>query len=270
MRICKIRLVFVCLICLNAFDINAQIDMIVKPSLNVSWFNNISQNVSTPGIVIGRPGFGVNFDCELNENIDFGFGLEWNKIGGPIGVLKNFEGPERDTILNLSFDNVKQIGLVERYITVRSLQVPLSFKIKKQISDEETHWFRFGTNLNYNFSAFSTDRVDFLYYQNPNTKQYLNSTRPTDVYRMVDLKKNVSDFTMDLLFGLGVDLEINNLELRVGVNYHQGLLNLYSDNGIKKDGLGNPIFSGIDNSPEDFNFSFKNNFAELFLSVFVF
>jgi hypothetical protein len=270
MRNFNFSVFFVCLVCLQSLSAHTQIALIVKPSINVSWFNNISQNVSTPSTVIVRPGFGINLDCELSENIDFGFGLEWNKIGGPIGILKSFEGSDSDTLLNLSFDNVKQIGLVERYITVRSLQIPLSFKVKKQVSDEETHWFRFGTNLNYNFSAFSTDRVDYLYYQNPNTKEYANSTRTSDVYRMVDVKENVSAFTMDLLFGLGVDVQINKIDLRVGVNYHQGLMNMYSDRGIEKDGLGNPIFSGLDNSPEEFNFSFKNNFAELYLSVFAF
>ena len=266
----KIRIVIICFLAVHVNAVLCQVDLIVKPSLNVSWFNNISQNVSTPSTVIGRPGFGINVDCELNENIDFGFGLEWNKIGGPLGVLKSFEGPDSDTLLNLSFDNVKQIGLAERYITVRSLQIPLSIKVKKQIANGETHWFRFGTNLNYNFSAFSIDRVDYLYYQNPNTKEYANSTRRSDVYRMVDVKENVSAYTMDLLFGLGVDLEINKMELRVGVNYHQGLINLYSDRGIEKDGLGDPVFLGPDNLPKEFNFSFKNNFAELFLSVFAF
>ena len=163
-----------------------------------------------------------------------------------------------------------QVGLVERYITIRSFQIPISFKIKKEVVNGEIHWFRFGTNLNYNMSASSTDQIDFLYFQNPNTKDYVNSTRRREVYRRVDVKNNVADFTMDLLFGLGVDFEVDNIKFRVGVNYHQGLMNLYNDQGIEKDGLGDPIFVGPDNLPEEFNFSFKNNFTELFVSVFAF
>lgn len=241
----------------------------IKASPNVSWMKSDNGSITANGSAL-RFGYGLNFDIFFADNYAVGTGLNVNTTGSSLSYLSTFNGDDADEN-GLALTNMSQIGKVTRDYKVQYIQIPLTFKMKTPEIGYITYWGQFGLGLNFNLKAFADEEVDYLYYQDKNTHNWLMSNRATSVANNKDIKNDLSIFHTNLIFAGGIEYGLaGNTSLLVGITFQNGLTNILKKGiGVEvNSATGAPVYDGTSNqTPTTYNLQAVPKYIELNVGV---
>ena len=243
-----------------------------KVSPNVSWLASDNSNM-TVGETSLQFGYGLNFDIFFAENYAIGTGFNINNTGSSFTYFKKFDnGDDVDVNTGAAISGITQIGEVNRDLTLKYIQIPLTFKMKTNEIGYITYWGQFGVGLNMNMKALSNDEIDFLTYQSydgsGNLSTWETSSRLSENLTKVDIKDDINIFSANLIFAAGIEYNLSgNTSLLAGFTFHNGFTDVLRSEGVmKKQGTDSPLINS-DNSPAMYKLSGLPNYVELNIGI---
>ena len=243
-----------------------------KVSPNISWLDSDDGNMNV-GDKSLQFGYGLNFDIFFAENYAIGTGFNINNTGSGFTYFKKFEnGDDIDINTGAAINGLTQIGEVNRALTLKYLQIPLTFKMKTNEIGYITYWGQFGLGLNMNMKALSNDEIDFLTYQSydgsGNLSTWETSSRLSESLTKVDVKDDINIFSANLLFAAGIEYNLSgNTSLLAGFTFQNGFTDVLRSEGVmKKQGTDSPLINS-DLSPAMFKLSGLPNYVELNIGI---
>lgn len=207
-----------------------------KVSPNVSWLSSDNANV-TVGDKSLQFGYGLNFDIFFSENYAIGTGFNINNTGSSLTYLQKIDkGDEPIGAGGASSSVNTQIAEVTRDLTLKYIQIPLTFKMKTNEIGLITYWGQFGLGLNMNMKALSNDDIDYLGYQFSPDSAWKASNKLSESISKVDIKDDINIFSSNLIFAGGLEYSLSgNTSLLVGFTFQNGFTNVLRSEGVLKD-----------------------------------
>ena len=241
-----------------------------KVSPNVSWLASDNSNM-TVGDKSLQFGYGLNFDIFFAENYAIGTGFNINNTGSRFTYYKKFQ----DGVENINgtvFNNMNQIGEVNRDLTLKYFQVPLTFKMTTNEIGYITYWGQFGLGLNMNMKALSNDEIDYLDYQSydgsGNLSSWVTSSRESESLTKVDVKDDINIFSANLIFAAGIEYNLSgNTSLLAGFTFQNGFTDVLGSEGVKKEAGQERPEINADFSPATYKLSGLPNYIELNIGI---
>ena len=243
-----------------------------KVSPNISWLASDDANM-TVGDKSLQFGYGLNFDIFFAEHYAIGTGFNINNTGSSFTYFKNFKnGDDVDINTGAVINGMNQIGEVKRDLTLKYLQIPLTFKMTTNEIGYITYWGQFGLGLNMNMKALSNDEIDFLTYQSydgsGNLSTWETSGRLSESLTKVDVKDDINIFSANLIFAAGVEYNLSgNTSLLAGFTFQNGFTDVLGSEGVmKKQGTDSPLINA-NYSPATYKLSGLPNYVELNIGI---
>ena len=241
-----------------------------KVSPNISWLASDNSNM-TVGDKSLQFGYGLNFDIFFAENYAIGTGFNINNTGSSFTYYKKFQ----DGVENINgtvFNNMNQIGEVNRDLTLKYFQIPLTFKMTTNEIGYITYWGQFGLGLNMNMKALSNDDIDYLDYQSydgsGNLSSWVTSSRESESLTKVDVKDDINIFSANLIFAAGIEYNLSgNTSLLAGFTFQNGFTDVLGSEGVKKEAGQERPEINADFSPATYKLSGLPNYVELNIGI---
>ncbi len=241
-----------------------------KVSPNISWLESDNGNM-TVGDKSLQFGYGLNFDIFFTEHYAIGTGFNINNTGSSFTYYKKFQNGV-ENINGTLVDGMTHIGEVNRDLTLKYFQVPLTFKMTTNEIGYITYWGQFGLGLNMNMKAISNDEIDFLSYQSydqsGNLSSWENSSRESESLTKVDIKDDINIFSANLIFAAGIEYNLSgNTSLLAGFTFQNGFTDVLGSEGVQKEaGKERPLLNA-DLSPATYKLSALPNYVELNIGI---
>ena len=241
-----------------------------KVSPNVSWLASDNSNMTVGGKSL-QFGYGLNFDIFFTEHYAIGTGFNINNTGSSFTYYKKFQNGV-ENINGTLVDGMTHIGEVNRDLTLKYFQVPLTFKMTTNEIGYITYWGQFGLGLNMNMKAISNDEIDFLSYQSydpsGNLSSWENSSRESESLTKVDVKDDINIFSANLIFAAGIEYNLSgNTSLLAGFTFQNGFTDVLGSEGVQKEaGKERPLINA-DLSPATYKLSALPNYVELNIGI---
>lgn len=239
-----------------------------KVSPNVSWLASDNSNM-TVGAKSLQFGYGLNFDIFFAENYAIGTGINVNNTGSTYSYFAEYTGADIDDAGNV-LTNMKQVGSISRDLRLQYVQIPLTFKMKTNEIGYITYWGQFGLGLNMNLKAISNDEIDYLYYQDKNTLNWMKSNQATASFESNDIKNDINIFSSNLIFAAGIEYNLSgNTSILAGLTFQNGFTDVLKGTGVAQDKSTNsPVFNTDANkTPKTFELSGLPNYVELNIGI---
>lgn len=239
-----------------------------KFSPNVSWLTSDNSNMNVGNKSL-QYGYGLNFDIFFAENYAIGTGFNINNTGSTYSYFAQYTGNDFDDAGN-ELTNMKQIGSITRDLRLQYLQIPLTFKMKTNEIGYITYWGQFGLGLNMNLKAISNDEIDYLYYQDKNTLNWMKSNQVSVSSESNDIKNDINIFSSNLIFAAGIEYNLSgNTSILAGLTFQNGFTDALKGNGVAQDKSTNsPVFNtDAAKTPKTFELSGLPNYVELNIGI---
>lgn len=241
-----------------------------KVSPNISWLASDNGNM-TVGDKSLQFGYGLNFDIFFAENYAIGTGFNINNTGSSFTYYKKFQDGV-ENINGTEFNDMNQIGEVNRDLTLKYFQVPLTFKMTTNEIGYITYWGQFGLGLNMNMKALSNDEIDYLDYQSydasGNLSSWVTSSRESESLTKVDVKDDINIFSANLIFAAGIEYNLSGkTSLLAGFTFQNGFTDVLGSEGVKKEAGQERPEINADFSPATYKLSGLPNYIELNIGI---
>lgn len=239
----KLIIVFILTFLFNFSKAQKSFQLGMHFSPTVGWIKPDVDGVKNESNRIGF-NYGVLADFNFAENYAISTGVNIISTGGTISYPFVSSDPNNPAIVNG--------GNLESETQLKYIEIPITFKLKTNQIGYITYYGQFGFGAAVNYDA----EADLNF----------SSTSGADFSRSeVDLKDEVSLFRASMIIGAGAEYNISgNTSILIGLQFNNGLTNVYDFDVPESDANGNPQNNGNTNAVKAINNFFALNLGVLF------
>jgi hypothetical protein len=174
---------------------------------------NDPENTYNTGIVIG-----LFSEKPVNDS----FSIQWELLYTMKGVSMNFTEKDSDEFSESTLE-------YEATLNLNYIEIPVSFRFKMPAGSGFVPSFYTGGSAAFNVSAIGSYKYSYYEYYDDGSEFYEYTQNDSGSEEV----ENINDLELGLVFGLGLNIPIENGQLLFDVRYNYGLSTVFDDGGSK-------------------------------------
>lgn len=174
---------------------------------------NDPENTYNTGIVIG-----LFSEKPVNDS----FSIQWELLYTMKGVSMNFTEKDSDEFSESTLE-------YEATLNLNYIEIPVSFRFKMPAGSGFVPSFYAGGSAAFNVSAIGSYKYSYSEYYDDGSEFYEYTQNDSGSEEV----ENINDLELGLVFGLGLNIPIENGQLLFDVRYNYGLSTVFDDGGSK-------------------------------------
>jgi hypothetical protein len=174
---------------------------------------NDPENTYNTGIVIG-----LFSEKPVNDS----FSIQWELLYTMKGVSMNFTEKDSNEFSESTLE-------YEATLNLNYIEIPVSFRFKMPAGSGFVPSFYAGGSAAFNVSAIGSYKYSYYEYYDDGSEFYEYTQNDSGSEEV----ENINDLELGLVFGLGLNIPIENGQLLFDVRYNYGLSTVFDDGGSK-------------------------------------
>ncbi|MBN2858332.1 MAG: PorT family protein [Candidatus Delongbacteria bacterium] len=174
---------------------------------------NDPENTYNTGIVIG-----LFSEKPVNDS----FSIQWELLYTMKGVSMNYTEKDSDEFSEYTLE-------YEATLNLNYIEIPVSFRFKMPAGSGFVPSFYAGGSAAFNVSAIGSYKYSFYEYYDDGSTSFETEISESESQEV----DNVNDLELGLIFGLGLNIPLENGQLLFDVRYNYGLTTVFDDGESK-------------------------------------